>query len=124
MTREKQIKNIFPREEDIHSNYRLKETIIQDRYLINGEIRSWKGKMLDVFSPICINNKSQSQQKLIGKYPLMTSTEALEVLNSAVNAYDRGAGEWPMMTVEQRIEHMYTFVAEMKKKRTEVVTLL
>jgi len=124
MSRKEQIEKVFPSMEEIPQEFRLKEEIIQNRYLVNGEIRKWQGKMLDVFSPICITNDSKVEPKLIGKYPLMTSKEAMEVLDSAVNAYDRGAGEWPMMSVEQRIEYMYKFISEMKKMRNEVVTML
>lgn len=124
MIRKEQIEKVFPSMEEIPEEFRLKEEIIQNRYLVNGEIRKWEGKMLDVYSPVCIKKDSKVEPKLIGKYPLMTSKEAMEVLDSAVNAYNRGAGEWPMMKVEQRIDHMYKFIAEMKKMRADVVTML
>jgi glyceraldehyde-3-phosphate dehydrogenase (NADP+) len=50
--------------------------------------------------------------------------EALEALNSAVDAYNRGQGLWPTMKVEDRISCMKTFVEQMKTKREEVVKLL
>lgn len=124
MNRKEQIEKVFPSIEEIPEEFRLREEIIQNRYLVNGEIRKWQGKMLDVHSPVCILKDSKIEPKLIGKYPLMTAKEATEVLDSAVNAYNRGAGEWPMMSVEQRINHMYSFISEMKKKRSEVVSLL
>ena len=124
MTRKEQIEKIFPAMEEIPEDYRLNDEIQQNRYLINGEIRNWQGKMHEVYSPVCIKNGTKTERKRIGKYPLMSSKEALEVLDSAVNAYNNGAGEWPSMTVEQRINHMYQFVTEMKKKRNQVVSLL
>ena len=124
MTRKEQIEKIFPAMEEIPEDYRLNDEIQQNRYLINGEIRKWQGKMHEVYSPVCIKNGTKAERKRIGKYPLMSSKEALEVLDSAVNAYNNGAGEWPSMTVEQRINHMYKFVTEMKKMRNQVVSLL
>ena len=124
MTRKVQIEKMFPTMEEIPEDYRLNDEIQQNRYLINGEIRKWQGKMHEVYSPVCIKNGTKTERKRIGKYPLMSSKEALEVLDSAVNAYNNGAGEWPSMTVEQRINHMYQFVTEMKKKRNQVVSLL
>lgn len=124
MTRKEQIEKMFPAMEEIPEDYRLNDEIQQNRYLINGEIRKWQGKMHEVYSPVCIKNGTKTERKRIGKYPLMTAKEAMEVLDSAVNAYNNGAGEWPSMTVEQRINHMYKFVTEMKKMRNQVVSLL
>lgn len=124
MDRKYQIDNVFPSLMEIPEEYGLTKEIIQDKYLINGELKTWHGEMHNVLSPVCIRNNSVVERKVIGKYPLMTSKEAIEVLDSAVSAYNNGAGKWPMMTVEQRIDHMYKFVVEMKKKRHEVVKLL
>ena len=124
MDRKYQIENIFPSPMEIPVEFGLEQEIIQDKFLVDGELRVWQGAMQDVISPVCIKKSSKLERKLIGKYPLMTSKEAIEVLDSAVKAYNNGAGEWPTMTVEQRINHMNRFIAEMKKKRKEVITLL
>lgn len=96
---------------------------IQKEYLVDGEIRQWKGKLNSVFSPIAIKTDSQ-YNNFIGSHPLMDETAALETLKAAVNAYDNGRGEWPRMTVEQRIDCVKHFVSLMKEEREIVVKLL
>lgn len=96
---------------------------IQKEYLVDGEIRQWKGELNSVFSPIAIKTDSQ-YNKFIGSHPLMDETAALETLKAAVNAYDNGRGEWPRMTVEQRIGCVKHFVSLMKEEREIVVKLL
>ena len=54
----------------------------------------------------------------------MTEKEALEALDSACQAYDKGQGLWPTMKVVDRIACMEKFVGQMKTKRDEVVKLL
>jgi len=98
--------------------------IVQTEYLSNGVIKTWDNELLDVYSPICQTDNEKPKQVLIGKYPLLSEAEALEVLNSAVKAYDAGRGFWPTCTVETRIQYMEKFVIEMKKIREEVVSLL
>ena len=124
MNRKQQIENIFPELSKIPESAQLEKEINQDFYLINGEIRKWTGKMHKVYSPVCIKTENGLERKYIGEYPMMLANEALEALYSAAGAYKNGAGEWPTMTVENRIKHMYSFVARMKTKRKEIVSLL
>jgi acyl-CoA reductase-like NAD-dependent aldehyde dehydrogenase len=48
----------------------------------------------------------------------------MEVLYAGVKAYSNGRGEWPSMTVSQRIECVEKFTKKMVQKRDEVVKLL
>ena len=48
----------------------------------------------------------------------------MKALDVAVRAHDLGKGEWPMMSVADRISHVETFLARMREKRSEVVKLL
>jgi glyceraldehyde-3-phosphate dehydrogenase (NADP+) len=45
-------------------------------------------------------------------------------LDSAVRAFGSGHGEWPRMTVAERIRHVADFAVRMKAKRDEVVRLM
>ena len=60
----------------------------------------------------------------MGSIPDLQEAEALEALNGALKAYDKGQGVWPTMHVKDRIECMEVFVSKMKTKREEVVKLL
>jgi glyceraldehyde-3-phosphate dehydrogenase (NADP+) len=95
----------------------------QVEYLIDGEIRTWNGDMNQVNSPIFYNKEGEFSN-IIGSYPLMDTETALLALESAVNAYKNGTGEWPKMGLENRINCMLEFVRLMKLERTKIVHLL
>jgi glyceraldehyde-3-phosphate dehydrogenase (NADP+) len=124
MSGKEKIISLFPRQGDIPSQYLPAFPINQQEYLVNGEIRLWKGEMQDVYSPVCLQTENGVEQKLIGRYPLLTEKESLEALGAAVDAYDNGKGEWPACTVEDRIRHVEKFAFLMKEKRPEIVNLL
>lgn len=115
---------LFPEEKSIPPSIKLPANNEQREYLINGEMRTWQGDMNPVASPIFVREGAEHKQKVIGSTPLLTSKEALEALDAAVNAYDLGHGIWPMMTVAERIGHVEIFLGKMKEKRQEVVNLL
>lgn len=94
----------------------------QNTYLDNGKLVNWDGKMDEVHSTI--STSSEYKPTLLGTVPHMDEPTALGVLNSAVNAYDKGKGDWPTMRVKERIDCMKSFVKHMQTKRTEVVKLL
>src|SRR6478752_7242268 len=115
---------LFPEEKLIPASVKLPANNEQREYLINGEMRTWQGGMSPVASPIFVRDGAEYKQKIIGSTPLLTSKEALEALDAAVNAYDLGHGVWPMMTVADRIRHVEIFLEKMKEKRQDVVNLL
>ena len=94
----------------------------QKSYLDNGKLTEWKGQMDEVYSTISSTEKYKPT--LLGTVPHMDESTALSVLDSAVNAYDKGKGEWPTMQVKDRLACMTAFVEMMKTQRTEVVKLL
>lgn len=96
---------------------------IQKEYLINGEIKQWNGPLNEVFSPIYFHHNGELTN-VIGSYPLMDQTTAIEALECAVNAYNNGTGAWPKMSIQQRIDCMLEFVRLMKLERTIVVDLM
>ncbi|NOT74770.1 MAG: NADP-dependent glyceraldehyde-3-phosphate dehydrogenase [Cyclobacteriaceae bacterium] len=116
--------DLFPAEESIPAAARLPHFIEQREYLINGELRIWQGELNPVMSPVFVKKNNQYEQKIIGSTPLLTSQEAMDAMNSAVNAYDLGHGKWPLMTVLERIEHVEKFLVKMKEQRTVIVNLL
>ena len=116
--------NFYPTEDQIPSEYNLTETIEQREYLVNGKMRAWAGKTQDVWSPIYIQTPEGLVQKRIGSYPITEPSDAMEVLDAAVKAFNNGRGEWPMMSVPHRIEAVEKFTQQMIAKRDEVVKLL
>ncbi len=114
----------FPTLEEIPQQFRLPQPILQQEYLVNGELRPWQGATQDVFSPIHIRSGDQSKPLHIGHYPIVGSEEAREALDAAVSAYDNGRGEWPTMSIRERIDCMEHFIAKMLERKNEVVLLL
>jgi len=118
------LQNLFPVAGQIPKEYDLTQPIEQKEYLVNGEMRQWKGKTQDVWSPIYVKTDKGFEQKRIGSYPITDAADAMEVLYAGVKAYSNGRGEWPSMTVAQRIECVEKFTQKMIQKRDEVVKLL
>ncbi|WP_298509443.1 NADP-dependent glyceraldehyde-3-phosphate dehydrogenase [uncultured Kordia sp.] len=106
----------------IPEQYQIKETITQNTYLVAGELKEWTGQTSEVYSTI--SSTENYQKTLLGTIPTLGETEALEALDAAVAAYDKGQGLWPTMKVVDRIACMEKFVTQMKTKRDEVVKLL
>jgi len=118
------IQQIFPSESQIPEQFKLTAPLHQTTYLVNGEMRHWEGKSQEVFSPIYINTSEGLKQQLIGSYPILGETEAMEALDAACQAYDHGRGTWPTMSVPQRIEALEVFTKKMLEVKDQVVKLL
>ncbi|SHO60383.1 NADP-dependent glyceraldehyde-3-phosphate dehydrogenase [Algoriphagus zhangzhouensis] len=114
----------FPKEKEIPEDFQLQDPILQNTYLCNGEMKTWKGKTHDVFSPVCIEKKSGPVRVLVGSYPVCGAKEAMSALDAAENAYDNGRGEWPTMSVADRIKCIEKFTKRMLEKRELVGKLI
>ncbi|MDF4223069.1 NADP-dependent glyceraldehyde-3-phosphate dehydrogenase [Maribacter sp. M208] len=106
----------------IPEEYQITSTIDQKQYLVNGELKEWKGDITNVYSTI--SSTKEYKPTLLGSIPDLQEAEALDALDGALQAYDKGQGVWPTMHVKDRIECMEVFVSKMKTKREEVVKLL
>ncbi|MBB3838692.1 acyl-CoA reductase-like NAD-dependent aldehyde dehydrogenase [Runella defluvii] len=114
---------IFKGEDAIPQEFRLEE-VHQREYLLNGELVQWDGPVTSIYSPVCLPTPNGLERKLLGSIPRTSPKEALEALDAAVNAYNNGLGEWPTMTVGERINCMQKFVYLMIQQRDLVIKLL
>lgn len=119
-----QLDSIFVTEDKIPEEFKLSEEVHQREYLSNGEMRPWNGEVHEVLSPICIRTEKGLERKLIGTYPLCSEKEADEALQAAVSAYNNGRGEWPTMSVANRIHCVEQFTHKIIEKKAIVVKLL
>ena len=124
MSLQETLTNIFVSETQIPEAFRLTAELHQGEYLCNGEMKPWNGERHTVLSPICIQTANGLERKVIGSYPLCTQNEANEALDAAVAAYNNGRGEWPTMSVAERIACVERFTHEIIEKKDEVVKLL
>ncbi|MVN92070.1 NADP-dependent glyceraldehyde-3-phosphate dehydrogenase [Mucilaginibacter aquatilis] len=118
-----ELNSLFVEESQIPAEYRIEE-LHQREYLVNGEMKQWDGEVSEVYSPICIPGPDGLQRKLIGSYPLGTEKEAMEALEAAEAAYNNGRGEWPTMSVADRIKCLEKFVYKMVEQRDLVIKLI
>ena len=96
-----------------------------NQYLIDGELKTWKGNMADVYSTIRTENEiGEMVPTLLGSVPDMETEPALQALESAKKAFDRGKGQWPTMRVRERLNCLERFADKMKLHREEIVKLL
>ncbi|MDR2835703.1 MAG: NADP-dependent glyceraldehyde-3-phosphate dehydrogenase [Bacteroidales bacterium] len=119
----RKLDEIFSTYDDIPEIYKMEKPFIQTEYLVNGELKIWKGEFNKVYSPIYVKN-GEKLDNYIGEYPILTEREALVALESASKAFDNGNGEWAKMKVEQRIECLKKFTLLMSKERDLIVKLL
>jgi acyl-CoA reductase-like NAD-dependent aldehyde dehydrogenase len=119
-----QLSNIFLTEEEIPDEFNLDTEVHQKDYLSNGEMKQWDGAVHEVYSPVCVRTAGGLKRKLIGSYPICSNKEAMEALDAAVAAYDKGRGEWPTMAVADRITCVEKFTREMLLQKEIVVKVL
>jgi glyceraldehyde-3-phosphate dehydrogenase (NADP+) len=103
---------------------KLPEKQYEPLYLLNGKILKWQGPLDEVSSPVCIRENGEIKRTVIGFVPSMDEAAAMEGLRAAVLAWDNGRGEWPTMSVKNRISAVEKFVVKMRLVRDEVVKLL
>ncbi len=120
---QEKITAIFPEAGQIPEQFQI-QPLHQKEYLVGGEMRQWTGATQDVYSPIYVKNGDKFESLLIGSYPITDEAEAMDALNAALKAYDNGRGEWPTMSLSERIACMENFLKKMLEKKTEIVNLL
>lgn len=117
------MKDIFVSKNEIEDKYQIDFPYQQTDYLIGGEILQWNGDMSEVYSPIYLKESNQ-YENYIGSYPLLDEASAMNALKAAVKAYDNGNGEWPKMSISDRIDCVKKFVFLIKNERDNVVRLI
>ena len=106
----------------IPQEFQIDKILIQDTYLVDGELKKWEGTTTEVYSTI--SSTENYAPTLLGTIPFMSEKESMEAVDAADAAYNNGQGLWPTMKVVDRIKCMDNFVTQMKETRAEVVKLL
>ena len=106
----------------IPESYRISEPLHQNKYLVNGELKAWEGEKANIYSTI--SSTEDYNPTFLGTVPNLEAEQAIDALEAACDAYDKGKGLWPTMKVADRIACMENFVEQMRTKREEVVKLL
>ena len=120
-----QLAALFPRESDIPGDCRILAPIHQRAILINGEMRIWKGETRTVHSPVCVQAADGTLSHVeLGSVPVTGTVEADAALAAAVAAYDHGRGDWPNLSVAERIACVGDFTNQIVARRREIVNLI
>jgi glyceraldehyde-3-phosphate dehydrogenase (NADP+) len=120
-----QLAALFPRESDIPGDCRILAPIHQRAILINGEMRIWKGETRTVHSPVCVQAADGTLSHVeLGSVPVTGTVEADAALAAAVTAYDHGRGDWPNLSVAERIACVGDFTNQIVARRREIVNLI
>jgi len=98
------LETAFPEPDQIPQEYRPKPSCYQGLYLIDGELGSWNGPMVEVNSPICLRKDGKLARPVIGHVPLMDEATAMRALAAANRAWNNGQGRWPTLSVSARID--------------------
>ena len=124
MRTSQQLKILFPEEARLH-DCSPPPPVHQREVLVNGELKSWTGPVEIVRSAICVRKADGALEQVeLGSHPVGGIPEAKVALDAAVAAYDSGRGEWPTMTVAQRIACMQDFTRQMVARREQIVQLI
>lgn len=118
------VEHIFPTKSELPQDQIKAFPLQQKEFLINGELISWDGPFMEVYSPVYFRENGETSSVHLGCYPLLSEHESLMALEAAMEAYDHGRGKWPTFSVEERIRHVEHFTYLMTEKREEVVNLL
>jgi len=124
MTFQEQLDHLIIEKSAIPEAFVLPALIDQKTYLSDGELLTWDGPTHEVFSPICNHTPNGIERIKIGSYPICTEKEAKIALDAACKAYNDGRGEWPTMSVSERIKCVENFITKMLEQKPIVVKLL
>jgi glyceraldehyde-3-phosphate dehydrogenase (NADP+) len=118
------IQTIFS-EKSIPKEFEVPKNKNYDTFLLDGNLRKWKGNTSSVYSPIyTANSQGEMTATLLGTIPVMQEKDALLALDSADQAFDNGTGAWPTMKVKDRIKCVEKFAELMLPKRDEIVNFI
>jgi len=82
---------------EIPEKYKIASVFNQDTYLVSGELKKWSGDTEKVYSTI--SSTPEYKPTFLGTVPDLGEKEAMEALESACEAYDKGQGLWPSESV-------------------------
>ena len=92
---------------------------------IGGVEKPYNGKVTTVYSPVFVTEGEGAGDRMpIGTLPDMQPEHALEAVNAAAAAWDKGQGVWPQMSLAERIAAIERVVESLREQRSELVDVL
>lgn len=103
---------------NVPSEFAWEKPSEQRAYLIDGELRYWKGELQEVVSPLAAAGVGPA---VLGGYPKLSAQEAEQAIDAAMRAFDGGLGRWPMLEASDRIERVAFFSEQLRSAREQIV---
>lgn len=114
----------LPHINTIPGELRVFDTPPPPRHVLHGKALRWSGPTEEITSPVRVLDNGTPQRIRLGAEAVMSESDALRALDSCVRAWDNGNGEWPQMSVAERIRRVAAFAARMKQRRDEITRLM
>lgn len=89
---------------------------------IGGQRLEWDGEVTEVTSPII--DASTGKRTVIGRVAALQEADAVQAVEAAAKAWDRGQGHWPQLPLSARIAAIRRFVELLKPARESILNAL
>mmetsp|Transcript_56163 Transcript_56163/g.103915 ORF Transcript_56163/g.103915 Transcript_56163/m.103915 type:complete len:566 (-) Transcript_56163:498-2195(-) len=98
--------------------FKTKPSIDECFKFVGGKKQPWIGEIIEVTSPIV--DESGKRIK-IGAVAGFSSADAIEAVEAAAKAWDKGQGKWPQMSLASRIAAIEGFLEYLQPARESIV---
>ncbi|KAH9832237.1 aldehyde dehydrogenase [Rhodofomes roseus] len=116
LTDDKELRALFPK-----SRSTIKPPSFKGcQYLVHGEIKTFT----KATEPIATAIYAGDERVVISEFARCDKEVALEALEAAQAAWDKGRGKWPNSTIQERVRAMHGFLQDYKAAREEMAELL
>jgi len=102
--------------------YKTKPDVDGAFKFVGGERTPWEGDITEVTSPII--DDSTGKRALIGRVAALQESDAVDAVEAAAKAWDKGQGTWPQMSLAARIAAIRRFIDCLKPSRERIVNAL
>lgn len=117
VTDDQSLLQLFPKSVD-----QLKPPKVRgNTYLLNGEIREFTESTDPVSSVITAQDGKAAN---LTTFARCNKEIAMQALDAAYKAFDKGRGEWPRMSMQERARRMSAFLEDFKRIKDQLVELL
>jgi glyceraldehyde-3-phosphate dehydrogenase (NADP+) len=104
------------------AEYSKKPNVDGALVFIGGKKREWTGEVTEVTSPII--DKSTGNRAVIGRVAALTEDCAVQAVEAATAAWDKGQGEWPQKSLASRIAAIKHYKELLQPVRSSIVSAL
>jgi len=98
--------------------FKTKPSVDECFKFVGGAKRPWTGEIIEVTSPVVDESGKRIKIGAVASY---TSADAVEAVEAAAKAWDKGQGKWPQMSLASRIAAIEGFLEYLQPARESIV---